>query len=155
TEYCRDPVLQRELCELLFMKNHERVGEDNQGLSTIVGHCAKCFVDLDLGAGLEGTHRELERPSRSLSLFVLQYLVAILWIVEDCDTGKSRNQFLEHLKPLARQVGRNAGQPGGFAARPRDAGNKTVERIARYRTAARLRCGRLRHVGSCLANCRL
>ena len=68
---------------------------------------------------------------RFLQLLVLQRLVAILRVVEDCDAGERRNEFLEHLKPFAGQLGRNAGQPGRFTTGSCDARDETVQWVAR------------------------
>src|SRR5262249_23401769 len=76
--------------------------------------------------------RQLQAARRFLSLLVLCCLVAILWIEEDRDAGEPGNEFLEKLKPFARQIGRNAGQPSRLATGSRDAGDEAVERVTRY-----------------------
>src|SRR5262245_36180677 len=77
-------------------------------------------------------HRQLQATGRFLSLLVLRWLVAILWIEEDRDAGECGNEVLEQLKPFARQIGGNAGQPRRLATGSRDAGDEAVERVARY-----------------------
>ena len=86
------------------MKDHECVGENNQGLSVVVGQSAKCLVDLGFWR-LEGPHRKLEHLSRALNLLVFRCLVTILRIVEDGDAGERGNEFFEQLKPFRRQFG--------------------------------------------------
>ena len=45
SKYCRKPVLQREFRKLLFIKDHERVGEYNDALPMVVDHCGKSFIN--------------------------------------------------------------------------------------------------------------
>src|SRR5262249_43045467 len=75
---------------------------------------------------------QLQAARRFLSLLVLCCLVAILWIEEDRDAGEPGNEFLEKLRPFARQIGRNAGQPSRLATGSRDAGDEAVKRVTRY-----------------------
>ena len=129
-EYRRKPVLQREVGKPPLIEDHERVGENNQGLRVLAGHAGKCLVDLGGRACLESAHGKVQPAGGFLGLLVLQCLVAILRIVEDRDAGECRNKFLEQLESFARQVGGNAGQAGRLAAGSGDAGDQTVEWIA-------------------------
>src|ERR1700733_2240540 len=45
SEYCRKPVLQREFRKLLFIKDHERVGEYKDALPMVAIHCGKSFIN--------------------------------------------------------------------------------------------------------------
>src|SRR3974377_2442444 len=45
SKYCRKPVLQREFRKLLFIKDHERVGEYEDALTVVFDHCGKSFIN--------------------------------------------------------------------------------------------------------------
>ena len=96
----------------------------------MVGYSNESRVDLASRPRLESTQRQIHAARRVLHLLVLRRFVSIVRVVEDCNTGKCRNELLEHLQPLARQFGRNAGQSGRLATGTRDADDQTVERIA-------------------------
>ena len=59
SKYCRKPFLQREFRKLLFIKDHERVGEYKDALLVVVDHCDKSFINLARCARLKSAHAEI------------------------------------------------------------------------------------------------
>ena len=126
------PVLCREFDDGVLVREHHRLGIDEQRVGVLLERRVEGAAELCAVAHIENDHLQPERLARALDLAPLLGRGRIAEVERRGDALRLRGKLLQQLQALACDFAERRAEPGHVAARVREAAHDAVgDRIGR------------------------